>query len=62
MSPSVWNYIRLPNKNEVDHLAEPEKVFTLKQAKKPTAKKKSIRKPGPAKGKTARKEGHKAKG
>jgi ParB family chromosome partitioning protein len=53
---ALCSHIRVPNENEIDHLAEAEKVFAPKQAKKRTAKKKSVRKPTPAKGKTARKK------
>lgn len=47
---ALCSHVRIPNENEIDHLAEVEKVFAPKQAKKPTAKKK----PTPAKGKTAK--------
>jgi ParB family chromosome partitioning protein len=56
---ALCSHIRLPNENELDHLAEVEKVFAPKQAKKPSAKKKRLRKPAPAIGKTARKKGSK---
>jgi ParB family chromosome partitioning protein len=52
---ALCSHIRIPNENEIDHLAEVEKVFAPKQAKKRTAKK-AVRKPTPAKGKTARKK------
>jgi ParB family chromosome partitioning protein len=53
---ALCSHVRIPNENEIDHLAEIEKVFAPKQAKKPTTKKKTLRKPTPAKGKTARKK------
>jgi ParB family chromosome partitioning protein len=53
---ALCSHIRVPNENEIDHLAEVEKVFAPKQAKKATAKNKTVRKPTPAKGKTARKK------
>jgi hypothetical protein len=46
---ALCSHIRVPNENEIDHLAEIEKVFAPKQAKKPTAKIKTVRKPTPAK-------------
>jgi ParB family transcriptional regulator, chromosome partitioning protein len=36
---ALCSHIRIPNENEIDHLAEVEKVFAPKQAKKPTTKK-----------------------
>jgi hypothetical protein len=53
---ALCSHIRVPNENEIDHLAEVEKVFAPKRAKKPTTKKKTVRKPTPAKGKTAKKK------
>jgi hypothetical protein len=53
---ALCSHIRIPNENEIDHLAEVEKVFAPKQAKKPVTKKKTVRKPTPAEGKTARKK------
>jgi ParB family chromosome partitioning protein len=53
---ALCSHIRVPNENEIDHLAEVEKVFAPKQAKKPTTRKKTVRKPTPAKGKTAKKK------
>jgi hypothetical protein len=53
---ALCSHIRIPNENEIDHLAEIEKVFGPKQAKKPTTKKKTARKPAPTKGKTAKKK------
>jgi ParB family chromosome partitioning protein len=53
---ALCSHVRIPNENEIDHLAEIEKVFTPKQAKRPTAKKKTARKPAPTKGKTAKKK------
>ena len=52
---ALCSHIRIPHENEIDHLAEIEKVFAPKQAKKRTAKK-AVRKPTPAKGKTAKKK------
>jgi hypothetical protein len=52
---ALCSHIHVPNKNEIDHLAEVEKVFVPQQAKKRTAKK-AVRKPPPAKGKPARKK------
>jgi hypothetical protein len=56
---ALCSHIRVPNENEIDHLAEVEIVFAPKQAKKPTAKKKTVRKPTPTKGKTAKKKASK---
>jgi hypothetical protein len=53
---ALCSHIRIPNENEIDHLAEVEKVFAREQAKKPVTKKKTVRKPMPAKGKTASKK------
>jgi ParB family chromosome partitioning protein len=53
---ALCSHIHVPNENEIDHLAEVEKVFAPRQAKKPTTKKKTVRKPTPAKGKTAKKK------
>jgi hypothetical protein len=53
---ALCSHIRVPNENEIDHLAEVEKVFAPKQAKKPPTRKKTVRKPTPAKGKTAKKK------
>jgi hypothetical protein len=53
---ALCSHIRTPNENEIDHLAEVEKVFAPQQAKKRTAKKKAVKKPTPAKGKTAQKK------
>jgi ParB family chromosome partitioning protein len=53
---ALCSHIRVPNENEIDHLAEVEKVFAPKQAKKPAAKKKIFKKPTPAKSKTTRKK------
>jgi hypothetical protein len=56
---ALCSHIRVPNENEIDHLAEIEKVFAPKQAKKPTAKKKAVKKRASAKGKTAKKKARK---
>jgi hypothetical protein len=56
---ALCSHIRIPNENEIDHLAEVEKVFAPKQAQKRTAKEKAVRKPTPAKGKTAKKKASK---
>jgi hypothetical protein len=56
---ALCSHIRIPNENEIDHLAEVEKVFAPKQPKKPTVKKKAVKKPTPAKGKTAKKKASK---
>jgi ParB family chromosome partitioning protein len=53
---ALCSHIRVPNENEIDHLAEVEKVFAPKQAKKPAAKEKTFKKPTPAKSKTTRKK------
>jgi len=53
---ALCSHIRIPNENEIDHLAEVEKAFAPKQAEKPTAKKKTVKKPATAKGKTAKKK------
>jgi hypothetical protein len=55
---ALCSHIRLPNENEIDHLAEVEKVFAPKP-KKPTVKKKAVKKPTPAKGKIAKKKASK---
>jgi ParB family transcriptional regulator, chromosome partitioning protein len=55
---ALCSHISVPNENEIDHLAEVEKVFA-KQAKKPTTKKKTVKKPTPAKGKAAKKKASK---
>jgi ParB family transcriptional regulator, chromosome partitioning protein len=56
---ALCSHLRIPNENEIDHLAEVEKVFVPKLAKKPTAKKKAVKKPTPAKGKTAKRKASK---
>jgi ParB family transcriptional regulator, chromosome partitioning protein len=56
---ALCSHIRVPNENEIDHLAEVEKVFAPKQAKKTTAKKKGVKKRTSAKGKTAKKKASK---
>ena len=56
---ALCSHIRVPNENEIDHLAEVEKVFAPKQAKKPATKKKTVKKPTPAKGKTVKKKASK---
>jgi hypothetical protein len=53
---ALCSHIRIPNDNEIDHLAEVEKVFAPKGAKKPPTKKKTARKPTPTRGKTAKKK------
>ena len=53
---ALCSHIRVPDENEIYHLAEVEKVFAPKQAKKPTTKKKTVKEPTPAKGKTAKKK------
>jgi hypothetical protein len=53
---ALCSHIRIPNENEIDHLAEVEKAFAPKQAKKPTSKKKTVKKLATAKGKTAKKK------
>ncbi|MDX6463331.1 MAG: ParB family transcriptional regulator, chromosome partitioning protein [Acidobacteriaceae bacterium] len=53
---ALCSHIRIPNENEIDHLAEVEKVFAHEQAKKLAAKKKNVKKPAPTKGKTAKKK------
>ena len=53
---ALCSHIRIPNENEIDHLAEVEKVFAPKQAKKPTAKKKTVKKPAPPESTTAKKK------
>jgi ParB family chromosome partitioning protein len=53
---ALCSHIRVPNENEIDHLAEVEKVFAPKQARKRTAKKKTVKKPAPPKSKTAKKK------
>jgi hypothetical protein len=55
----LCSHIRIPNENKSDHLAEVEKVFAPKQAKKPTAKKKTVKKTAPPKSKNGQEEGHK---
>jgi ParB family chromosome partitioning protein len=56
---ALCSHIRIPKENEIDHLAEVEKVFAPKQAKRPTTKKRTVRKPTPARGKTAKKKASK---
>jgi hypothetical protein len=46
--------IGVPNENEIDHLAEVEKIFAPKQVKKATAKKKTVKKPARPKSKMAK--------
>jgi hypothetical protein len=56
---ALCSHIRIPNENEIDHLAEVERVFAPKQAKKPTAKKKAVKKPKSAKGNTTKRKASK---
>jgi ParB family transcriptional regulator, chromosome partitioning protein len=52
---ALCSHIRIPNENEIDHLAEVEKVFAPKQPKR-TVKKKIVKKPTPAKAKAGKKK------
>jgi ParB family chromosome partitioning protein len=56
---ALCSHIRVPHEDEIDHLAEAEKVFAPQQAKKPAAKKKTAKKRAPVKGKTANKKASK---
>jgi hypothetical protein len=51
---ALCSHIRVPNEGEIDHLAEVEKVFAAKQAKKRNARKKTIKKPTPCQAKQPR--------
>ena len=53
---ALCSHIRVPKENEIDHLAEVEKVFAPKQAKKRTSKKKTVKEPRPLKSNTAKKK------